>query len=168
MLGFYENFPQTIHFSVAYTYMVSTRKLQQSLIQILKETNRKNQTFEEVAIPTVPNSTVIFEWGIADASDFTSIDEDQAQKLLKTVEKKPLQIIDLFCNIRYYKNAAGKRQPLKFDYYLTRLGFTQKKMLTVQVFHERGPRYLSPEDLTEFLVGKVNGTSTRKTLQPAE
>jgi hypothetical protein len=35
-----------------------------------------------------------------------------------------------------------------------------KDTLEVQVFHERGPRYISPEDLTMFIFSKVNEEST--------
>jgi hypothetical protein len=40
-----------------------------------------------------------------------------------------------------------------------------KGAFEVQVFHERGPRYLSPEDLTEFIFKRVNGGSNRKILK---
>jgi hypothetical protein len=34
-------------------------------------------------------------------------------------------------------------------------------MFEVQVFHERGPRYISPEDLTTFVYNKVNETTSK-------
>jgi hypothetical protein len=37
-----------------------------------------------------------------------------------------------------------------------------KEMLEVQVFHERGPRYISPEELTAFIFNKINETSSSK------
>jgi hypothetical protein len=36
-----------------------------------------------------------------------------------------------------------------------------KDTLEVQVFHERGPRYISPEELTMFIFEKVNETSNK-------
>jgi hypothetical protein len=36
----------------------------------------------------------------------------------------------------------------------------------VQVFHERGPRYVSPEDVTAFIVSKLNAGQRRKILSP--
>ena len=41
-------------------------------------------------------------------------------------------------------------------------GIFGKGKLEMQVFHERGTRYLSPEDLTGFLLRGINGTSNRK------
>ena len=75
--------------------------------------------------------------------------------------------MDFFCAIRYYKGTAENKTPLKFDYYLMRLIFG-KNAVEIQVFHERGPRYISPEDITTFLVNKVNKTSSRKTLKKIE
>ncbi len=167
MLGLYDNFPQTIHRTDLFTYTLSTANLQQRITQVLHETNRKPLSFEAVAIPTVPNCDVIFEWGVADGDGFTYISEEQAQKMVQAVTQKPFRILDLFCNIRYYRNTQGKKQPLKFDYYMVR-GEFEKKTLMLQVFHERGPRYVSPEDLANFLVHKINESQKKKILQPAE
>jgi hypothetical protein len=38
----------------------------------------------------------------------------------------------------------------------------------IQVFHERGPRYISPEDIVNLLVNEVNKTTSRKTLKRVE
>ena len=40
-----------------------------------------------------------------------------------------------------------------------------KGTLEMRVFHERGPRYLSPEDLTDFIFKGINGESTKKILR---
>jgi hypothetical protein len=37
-----------------------------------------------------------------------------------------------------------------------------KDIFEVQVFHERGPRYISPEELTTFIYNKINETSSSK------
>jgi hypothetical protein len=75
--------------------------------------------------------------------------------------------MDFFCAVRYYKGAGEKKAPLKFDYYLMRLVFG-KNSVEIQVFHERGPRYISPEDIVTFLVNMVNETSARKILKKIE
>ena len=56
--------------------------------------------------------------------------------------------------------------PLRFDYYMMRVAFG-KNVVEIRVFHERGPRYVSPEDLVAFFVTKVNETSKRKILKTA-
>jgi hypothetical protein len=43
-----------------------------------------------------------------------------------------------------------------------------KNAVEIKVFHERGPRYISPEDLVTFLVAKVNETSTRQILKQTD
>jgi hypothetical protein len=47
---------------------------------------------------------------------------------------------------------------------MLRIGFRDKGSVEFLVFHERGPQYVSPEDLVDFIVRKVNGGSTRKIL----
>jgi hypothetical protein len=168
MLGFYENFPGNIHRTDIFTSSLSKRKLQQRLTQALQKVNRKNLSFEEIGNPSIPNCTVIFEWGIADAEGFNYIDEEEAQKILNAIAHEPFRTIDFFCVIRYYKNAAAKKTPLKFDYYMMRMGFGENNSVEFQVFHERGPRYVSPEDLVKFLVCKVNEASARKILKLTE
>ncbi len=43
-----------------------------------------------------------------------------------------------------------------------------EKAMELRVLHERGPRYISPEDLTSFLVKKLNESSAKKILKPVE
>lgn len=168
MLGLYENFPQNIHRTETFTSPLSRRKLQQKITQVFQEVNRKNLSFEEVGNPTIPNGTVIFEFGIADAEDFCYLNEEEAQRLQTALDVAPLQVMDWFCAIRYYKNTQEKKAPLKFDYYMLRMGFGEKGVMEVLVFHEKGPRYISPEDLVAFMERKVNQGASRKLLKRKE
>jgi hypothetical protein len=159
-LGFYENFPTNIHRIDNFTTALSSKQLQQKLIQIFHEVNCKEFTFEEVTNPTVPQGKVIFEFGIAEAENFNFIDDEELKSTLEFLGKQRLASMDFFCSIRYYKGNGEKKVPLKFDYYLLRTVFIKDK-LEVQVFHERGPRYISPEELTTFICNKVNETSCK-------
>jgi hypothetical protein len=167
MLGFYENFPEGIHRIESFTSSLSSKKLQQRLIQVLSEINRKTFSFEEIANPTVPECAVIFEVGLADAESFNYIDEEETKKALNALKKEPFRVMDFFCAVRYYKAKTEKKAPLKFDYYLIRFVFGKDSM-EMRVFHERGPRYVSPEDIVAFLVNKVNEASGRKILKKVE
>ena len=163
-LGFYKNFPTNIHRIDSFNTTLSSRLLQQKLIQIFFEINRKEFSFEEVASPTIPQGEVIFEFGLAELGNFNYIDEEEAKKTLTFLAKERLQSLDFFCSIRYYKRNGEKKTPLKFDYYMLRTIFSRDK-LEVQVFHERGPRYISPEELTAFIFTKINESSNRKILK---
>lgn len=167
MLGFYENFPEGIHKIETFTSALQSRKLQQRLITVLSEINRKTFSFEEIANPTVPECAVIFEVGIADAKSFNYIDAEETKKALNALKKEPFHMMDFFCAVRYYKTKAEKKTPLKFDYYMIRFTFS-KDAVEMRVFHERGPRYISPEDITTFLVKAVNQASAKKILKPIE
>ncbi len=161
-LGFYENFPLNIHFVESFNSISSSKQLQQRLIQVLYEINRKEFSFEEAANPTIPECKLIFEFGLADAESFNYIDEEEVKKVLTVLEKEHLGTMDFFCAIRYYK--GEKKRALKFDYYLLRTAYS-KGILEIQVFHKKGPRYISPEDLTLFIFNKINESSNRKILK---
>ncbi len=163
MLGFYDNFPTNIHRTEKFTSTLSNRALQQKLIQVFREINSKTFSFDEIVHPTIPDCTIIFEMGLADGNSFNYIDRKETKKVCSVLRKEALRTIDLFCAIRYYKDSAEKKTPLRFDYYMIRVAFSGNSM-EIQVFHERGPRYLSPEDLTSFLVNETNKTSERKIL----
>jgi len=167
MLGFYENFPENIHKLATFSASVSNKKLQARLVQVFREINCKSFHFEDIAIPSVPNCTIIFEFGIAEAKNFNYLDKEETSKVLKIIQKKPLQIMDFFCAIRYYKTECQKKTPLKFDYYMIRTLFNKNYMET-HVFHERGPRYVSPDDIVNFFVNKINETVSRKVLKVLE
>ncbi len=163
MIGIYENFPLNIHRIEVFTTPLSNKRLQRRLIHVLHDVNCRRFRFEEVSCPTVPECTIIFEAGLADAGNFNYIDEDEKQKVITALRKAPFQTMDFFCAIRYYKGNEEKKKPLKFDYYMMRVIFG-KGAVEIRVFHERGPRYISPEDVVTFLANKVNETSTRKIL----
>ncbi len=165
MLGFYENFPANIHLAETLTSTLSKRKLQEKIVQVFQEVNRKTFSFEEVGNPNQPNCTIIFEFGVGNGEDFNYLDEEEARKIQQALAEETLQVIDWFCSIRYYRNTKGKRTPLRFDYYMLRMGFTEKGSVEFLVFHERGPRYISPEELVAFAERKVNQGSSRKTLK---
>jgi len=164
MLGFYNNFPQNIHRISRFTTSVSTKRLQQTLVQTLSEVNGKSFDLEDIIEPLTPRCTVIFEFGIAETDNFNYFDNTEADNALKTVQKKPLQIMDFYCSTRYYKTQNERKKPLRFDYYMLRFIF-DKNTIEAQVFHERGPRHMAPEALVTFIVGKINERSSKKILK---
>jgi hypothetical protein len=165
MLGFYEDFPSTLHLSETFTSTLSRRNLQQEIVHAILEINRGTFSFEEVGNPTVPDCTVLFEFGIANAWAFNFLDKEEAQRLQDRLCSEPFRTMDWFCGIRYYRNSEKKKVPLRFDYYMLRMGFAEKSAITVSVFHERGPRYTSPEDLVALIVSRINQASRRRILR---
>jgi hypothetical protein len=167
-LGFYENFPANIHRIDQFISILSGKQLQQKLIQVFNDINIKEFSFEEVTNPTVPQGRVIFEFGIAESEGFNYIDEEELEKTLKFLIDKRLGSMDFFCSIRYYKGIGEKKKPLKFDYYMLRTIFG-KDTFEIQVHHERGPRYISPEEISTFIFTKINESSrgNRKILKKA-
>jgi hypothetical protein len=167
MLGFYEDFPERVHRIEIFTSFLSSKKLQQRLLETLYAINAESFNFDEITCPTIPGCTITFEVGIADTKSFNYIDKKELEKMLNAIKREDLRTIDLFWAVCYYKNKEEKKIPLRFDYYLTRSSFNEKAM-EIGVLHERGPRYISPEDLTSFFVKKLNESSAKKILRPVE
>lgn len=165
MFGVYDNFPPNIHLIETYNSALSKKASQECIIQTIQQINRKNLTFEEIGSPTIPNSTVILEIGIADGHSFTFMDKEETQKILNLIENQSFNIMDFFCVNRYYKNTSPKRTALKFDYYMIRVIFGKERLIEFQLFHEHGPRYLSPQDLLSFIVRKAHSGSSKKILK---
>jgi hypothetical protein len=169
MMAVYEHFPELkIHRKEFFTSSFPNKKFQERLMQVFRNVNGKTFTFEEIGNPTVPGCTVIFELGIADAKGFSYVDEEEIKKVLTALKKEPFKMMDFFCVIRYYKDYASSRKPLKFDYYMARFIFAEENMLEIQIFHERGPRYVPPKALTTFLSDRINETSPKAILKEAK
>jgi hypothetical protein len=164
MLGFYENFPQNVHKIAHFSTSISNKKLQQTLIQILHKINSETFNLDEFAKPSIPQCTAILEVGIAEVDSFNYLDLEETNRVLESIRKKPLQLMDLFCAIRYYKAEGEGRSPLKFDYYMLRLIF-DKGFVEMQIFHERGPRHVLPEDIINLVVKKANEFFSKKVLK---
>jgi len=167
MLGFYENFPENVHKTARFATTISNKRLQQTLIQIFQEINSKTFNLEDIAAPSMSKCTVIFEFGIAEANNFNYLDNEETSRALKVLQKKPFQVMDFFCAIRYYKTQNEKKTPLRFDYYMIRFIFN-KNSIETRVFHERGPRYISPEDIANFVADEINETFSKKILKAFE
>ena len=137
------------------------------MIQTLQKINKKKFISEDVAIPSLFQCTVIFEFGIAEANNFNYLNNEEKNRVLKVIQKKPFQTMDFLCSIRYYKTQNEKKTPLKFDYYILRFTFN-KNTMGMEVFHERGPRHISPEEITSFVANKINEKFSKKILKTSE
>lgn len=162
-IGFYENFPAQIHWVESFNSSLPSRQLQQRLIQLFCEINRREFCFEEITNPTIPEGKIVFEFGLAEAQGFNFIDREETKKAIDLLVKTRLESLDVFCAIRYYKGIL-KKTPLKFDYYMLRTTFS-KNAFEIRVHHERGPRYISPEELTVIIFNKINEVSDKKVLK---
>lgn len=162
-MGFYENFPKGIHGISRFNASASRKRIQKALTEIVHILCAETFSFGDVTHLSVPHCTVNFDFGIAEADNFNYLDEEETNRTLKTILKKPFQIMDFFCAIRYYKTENKKKSPLKFDYYMFRFTFSMKSV-EIQVFHERGPRHVSPEEIVNFVVMKINEKSSKRIL----
>ena len=163
-LGVFDNFPPNVQFVQSFTSTIQSQQLQQKLIQTFYEINNKEFSFEEAGHPTIPECEIIFEFGLADADCFNFIDEEEVKKAIDLLANQLLENMDFFCVIRYYRGEGEKRRALKFDYYVFRTVYN-RSIFEIQVYHKKGLRYVSPEDLTMFIFNKVNEACKRKVLK---
>ncbi len=165
MFGFYEAFPHNVHKIVHFVTPISSRRLQQTLIQLLHGLNKTTLRLEDVGTPSMADSVALFEFGTAEDNGFNYLNDEETAKALKIIQKSPPQILDFLCAVRYYRIINEMRKPLKFDYYMLRFTFNPK-FLELQLFHERGPMHILPEELVDFIVKKINEIFRRKVLKP--
>ena len=161
MIGLSDKFPEKIHRIERYETPFPVKKVQKELILSLVKINSKTFSFEEITYPTIPNCKIIFETGLAEAKIYNYIDEEERNRFLKALRNETFKLLDLFVAIRYYQTNQEKNTPLNFDYYLMRIIF-EKKVIEFRVFHERGPRHISPEDLISIIINEINKNSIKK------
>jgi len=164
MFGFYEAFPHQVHKTKHFVTSISSRKLQQILLQLLSGLNKITLRLEDVGTPSMTDYVTFFEFGIAEDNGFNYLNDEETAKALKIVQKAPLQILDLLCAVRFYRTENEKRKPLRFDYYMLRFTFNPK-FLELQLFHERGPMHILPEEFIEFIAKKINETFGRRAVK---
>lgn len=165
MFGLYEAFPQNVHKIEHFVTPISSRKLEQTLIQLLHGLNKNTLRLEDVGMPSMTNCDTVFEFGIAEDNGFNYLDGEEATKALRIIQKSPVQILDFLCAVRYHRIVNERRRPLKFDYYMLRFTFNPK-FLELQLFHERGPMHVLPEELVDFVTMKINEAFRRRVLKP--
>jgi hypothetical protein len=164
MLGIYNNFPKGVHKIVDFSTSISEKRLQRAVVEAFHKLNGRTFSLEEVTTPSIPQCTVIFELGIAQENDFSYLDDEEANRVLKAIEKKTLSTMDFLCVIRYYKVQNGTKTPLKFDYYMLRF-MLSKKFAQMQIFHEKGLMHVSPKDLPQFITNMINAEFAKKALK---
>jgi hypothetical protein len=167
MLGIYENFPENVHKTALFTSSISSKRLQQAIIESFQKLNTTSLRLEDISSPSVPECSVIFELGVAETRSFTYLDDEEKERLLKKTCEKPFQTMDILCVIRYYRTQNGKKTPLKFDYYMLRFMFS-KGLMEMKIYHERGSMHVSPEELVDLVREKVNESFRKKILEPIQ
>jgi len=165
MLGVYESFPENVHRIADFAASTPTKKLQRTLIQVLRKLN-ETAGLDGRADSAVSRCTVVFEFGIAEGKDFNYLDDEEASRAIDCISKKPFVTMDFLLIIRYYKMQEQKRSPLRFDYHMLRFAFD--KYLEIRVFHEKGPMRMLPEEIIDLIVSRINETVSKRILRPLE
>ncbi|MEM2876353.1 MAG: hypothetical protein QXL67_05330 [Candidatus Bathyarchaeia archaeon] len=154
MLGRYDFFPSIFHGKAEFEYNLDKGKLQVAIIKTLLKLNSQSAKVSEVTGLIDYEMQVYFEFGFAEGKAFTFIDEDEANSILREIEKEPFTLMDFFCVLKYYKTVDGTLKPLKFDYSLIRFEFEDER-LSVLYFHERGTKRIEFSQLIKFILSNM-------------
>ncbi len=162
MFGIYENFPEIYHSVARFSCKAPTNELQKAILSCLCEMNRNE---EELDLPEFSrhNIDVELDFGIADGLTFNYLDKETLKHCQQMSSSQVFSILDFLCIVRYYAIENEKRNPLRFDYHMLRFLFGDKEV-ELQVYHEKGTRRLSIEDLITFLMTRMNQTLAKKKL----
>ena len=149
MEGVYTHFPDTYHCAALFLHKASRRKFQKSLIGLFYEMNMGEESFNIQSI-TSHGIKIAFDIGIADELTFNFIDDEERKKWLSILNKREFEILDFLLVARYYVSRDGRDRPLRFDYYMLRFLFGRRSV-ELRIYHEKGTRRLSIEDLVDLL-----------------
>ncbi len=168
MLGRYENFPEVIHGRAQFTCPGSIREVQQVILRSFHRLNRQIRRLDAMASHLSPQCKVGFEFGTAEDTVFTYLDDEELDRFTKRLSKKELPIMDFFCAVHYHAvNKEDKRVPLKFDYHLIRFTFRGKSM-ELWVSHQRGPQHFPLQDFITFMIRHINEELSNEQLKPLD
>jgi len=167
MLGVFDGFPINVHKIAFFTSSIANKRLQLSLTDAVHKLNKNESNLHPIIDREAPRFTTIYEFGIADASDFNYLDDEETNRLTKMINKKPFQTMDFLLLLRYYKIDTDKKTPLKFDYYMLRLTFDQNSV-EIKVFHEKGPMRVPPQEIVDLIVDETNHTFSKRILAPLD
>ena len=164
MVGVYEDFPETYHSVARFSHRMPTGELQRVLIQSLYLLNQSGRGVDLLEFAQ-DKILVSLELGIAEGLTFNYIDRETLVDYQKRLRDQWLPTLDFLCVVRYYVVERTKQVPLRFDYYMLRFLFSDVEM-EMRVFHEKGTRRLSTEDLVNLLIARINQGVAKKKLGP--
>jgi len=155
LLGKFGNFPEIIHKERTFKTKLSVKETQRKTLKSLYNLNGKELPQNRIINLENPRYAVVFELGIADGINFNYLDDSELKRCLKFLKIRNFKTLDFFLVNKYYKiRSDDKKLPLKFDYQFLRFTFPNK-CLKIMVYHERGPRRISLEELIGFLAKQI-------------
>jgi len=167
MLGVFDGFPANVHKTAFFTCSIANKRLQLLVTAALHKLNKNGSNPHVMTDRETSQFTTIYEVGIADASDFNYLDDEETRMLTKTINKKPFHIMDFLLLLRHYRIDRDRKVPLKFDYYMLRLTFDQGSV-EIKVFHEKGPMRFPPQEIIDLIVDETNHTFPKGILAPLD
>ena len=165
MIGTYDNFPDLYHGVALFSCRSSPKSIQRVIVSLFCRINHGEAL--ELPILSSQGIQLFLDIGIAEGLAFNFIDDEEKNRFLSLIEKTSFRTLDFLCIARYYVPVGNRRRPLKFDYYMLRFIFDSETVELI-VYHEKGTRRLSIEDLIRILSEKINEELRRMGKPPLE
>lgn len=162
MFGKFENFPKVVQGSAGYRYNTSKIEIQRIIIKVLYKINERKR-INNISDIKNKNLKIKIDIGIADGSIFNYFDNELLKYYLKNFYNLKFDLLDFFCIICYYSKKNTKYKPLKFDYYILRIELVDH-IIRIQIYHEKGPRRVSIEELITYITNIINKELKRKNI----
>ena len=154
MLGKFENFPIFVHKTKTFKIDSPLISVQKKIIKSLYNLNGRELPSSRIFSGMGGGFSIIFEIGVADGANFNYLDETELDRYLNYLKNESFRVLDFFLVNRYYTTDDEKRRkPLKFDYQMMRLEFSNDKLI-IKIYHERGPRRIQLEELIDFFASQ--------------
>lgn len=156
-LGVFTNLPRILHGYAKLTSEADPLILQRTFIKILGKLNSKKV---EMAISLSGHEGLLpgeigFEVGVAEGDCFNYMDNSEEERLMSVLQSNGLMpVLDSFLIVKCKVKNGRKHSPW-FDRYIMRGKFTEGNV-EFQLFHERGMRRLSPDELINMLVEELD------------
>jgi len=156
--GTFANFPSTIHGIAKAKFNDHPAKVQQTIVEAFHKLNDSSETY--LISPSSRVGTyqgrVGFEIGIAQGTDFYNLTNEVTKNLCRAItSKKPYSRLDFIIIVTYHYKINGKENHLHFDYHQLRFSFNNDT-LEIRLFHSKGTRRMSLNELTRRILTCIN------------
>jgi len=166
LFGRYKKFPENVHSIARINFQDPAKSVQQAILCVFHRLNYEVHDLDAVTPYLKQKCEVSFEFGVAKGDAFNFLDKNELDQCLQRIEENDFQTLDFFFVVLYHTNTdSGDRVPFRFDYHVLRFTF-QEDWLEMRIRHEKGTQRVLLDDLTDFIVKRINAEFSGRRLNP--
>lgn len=161
-LGTLEQFPTVYHARASLLFDINTDSLQKAILRGLRELSQERRHLDLTIadLPGYQSGEIKFKFGVGNKDGFDILDDKEAERVVRRIEEKgPFSTLDLAFHL-HYSTSVSKKHKVHQDQYMARLAF-QSGRVEILLYHLRGVRRTSPDELVRLLLSTTNRELTR-------